>query len=762
MSSSKKIALIVVIVAGVVLLNLMISHSSASRGGHGSFKYQKRQLLDSAKNTDEWIGRLELDLKMGHYNSEILTNLYAELPPKNEWPKLMGSLDELAGDVPRIKKLMGNNGYQNQPEIMSRKLSILSRLLKDGDADVETEIRNLIISAGMSGSEQRSALLMASKNKQATLDWIRKNRPSFLDSGSSSHSYQKNFDSKKTGWEAAFADHRIDDGIELLKKEIARSSDRGQIANHWQRLIRIGLLTDRLPLALEATEQLKKNLILHIHGESYFTSYYYRSIFDLHVRNQEWQLIIDTLEEIHEITETTKESSSNSDFGKLDEAHAVYLTALHQLGRTDDFIKGMKAAQSASQKNADDFFRFCAYATAGYQPVGVLYIDLLVRNGEKEKATAHLLHLIARNQGKDVYYEKLIELDTALARSFIESVRQFDPYEERPLIWQAELARRDGNLDVAINTIEAAIALDPSDGDHGKDSRMFCYEVLARVHEDAGRKDKADFFRSVVDSIRQGEAADDFLYAGLISEATRRYQKALGRFEDAYCLQSRLAMTLARNGQFDESVKHFKKAFELMPVSFGPRESHCFGCEGLFSDPRVIEIARPLLEEFEKNNPGNPRTPYLLGLVLAQSKNLVQAAVAYRRAFEIDPKYFNAATRLLEILEKDPKNADEVESLKGTIYAIAPYAQKPKYLPKPSNLADYWDLTEEFPSSPLDLPLVPFLAPNPPVDQKDLYVEHDESHYIYDQYQTSRAFEGWTPVELRRTNGFLKALDRIR
>lgn len=456
-----------------------------------------------------------------------------------------------------------------------------------------------------------------------------------------------------------------------------------------------------------------------------------------------------------------EKSLSNGDYGHLDEANALYLTALYRLGKTTEFMEGIDTAQEASQKEPEYFFSMLAHAATGQPPLGILYIEHLNKTGEAEKAKAYALHLLARNQGADVYYENLINLDQILARSFIQSLRAYDPYEERPLIWLAELARRDGNLDLALQTIEQAIALDPSDGDHGKDSRMFCYEVLARVHADAGRKEKADFFRSVVDSIRQGEAADDYLYAGLIKEATERYQKALGKFEDAYCLQSRLAMTLARNGQFDESVKHFKKAFELMPVSFGPRESHCFGCEGLFSDPRIIEIARPLLMEFEKTNPENPRAPYLLGLVLEESKEEAEAAIAFRRAFEIDPNYYNAATKLLKILDKDENNYVEIEALRKKIYPIAPYSSKPQYLYNVANLHEYWDLTENLPL-PLNLPPIPFLTNQELPGKKDQYAPYGDRVYHYYGFRESEAIKGWTAGELRRSNGFLIALDRIR
>jgi tetratricopeptide (TPR) repeat protein len=751
---------------GVILTIGLIQNRSMSydggldyRDSQGDFSFSRseRQSLESAKTAEEWMKRLKLDVEKSSYHSDFLVNLYAELPPKNEWPELINSLEKFAGDVSQIKKMMKFNGHGNQPSMTSHKLSILCALLKDGNADIEPQVRKLVLSANGHDIEQSTALLMVSKDQKATLEWIKKNRPSSLKSESYSHSGGS--DKDKSDWEVAFAKNKIDEGIELLKKEIAKS-DKSKAVESWGKLIQIGMLTDRMPLAVEATNNIKKILLQEIKNDSHISSYGYRSFFDLHLKNQEWQAIVDTFNEISAAYNVEKKSRSNGDFGYFDQVHTTYLTALYQLGKSDEFVKGIEAAQKAFHDNPDQFFEFLVSPIVGHKPLGILYVEHLNKIGEKDDAITYALHLLVRNQGKDVFYETLINLDLPRARLVIASVQEFDSFEERPLIWQAELARKDGDLELALKTIEQAIALDPSDGDHGKDSRMFCYEVLARIHSDADRKDKADFFRSVVDSIRQGEAADDFLYAGLIDEATLRYRKALGKFEDAYCLQSRLAMTLARNGQFDESVKHFKKAFELMPVSFGPRESHCFGCEGLFDDPRVVEIALPLLKEFEKSNPENPRTPYLLGLVLAEKNNNVQAAIAYRRAFEIDPKYFNAAYRLLSILEKDPKMFGEAEALREKIYVIAPYSKKPTYMPKQAQLSDHWELTENFPPSPFKLPKIPFIVENKsPVDQY-ITIDGDVYHHYY-SFGDSESFDGWTANELRRANTFLKALDGI-
>ena len=60
------------------------------------------------------------------------------------------------------------------------------------------------------------------------------------------------------------------------------------------------------------------------------------------------------------------------------------------------------------------------------------------------------------------------------------------------------------------------------------------------------------------------------------------WRKALEQFADAYCIQSRLAIRLMEAGRREEAFEHYRRAYELMPSSFGRVESHCFGCESVF------------------------------------------------------------------------------------------------------------------------------------------------------------------------------------
>ncbi|WP_411826871.1 tetratricopeptide repeat protein [Luteolibacter sp. AS25] len=714
---------------------------------------KERQHLQPADNAEQWLERLKLDISHGSTSSDFLTTLYSELPPIDQWPGIAEKIEIIAND----KNLNKDRDFLESGNL-ANKLRIFSALLKDENADTEPLVRTIIKDSEIREyryDDALSAMLIASKDPQATVEWLQKNKPELLTAKDDRHQREKE---EPADWQKALAENQIDQGIQLLQQAISLEEDHSEKADLLQKLIEVAVVLDRLPLAKKATSDLTVILLKELETEPYVSNYQYDQIFKTAARLQDWQSILDTFAEILASSAKNKDSRIYHDFGKLDQIHSAYLTALYNSGDTGKFGKEIQNAQKLALNDPEEFFSMLAIALPGQPPLGILFVDFLKEAGDEQQASAYLQHLLARNPGVDALYEALIENDPALGKPFIESLRVYDPFEERPLIWLAEIARRGGDLKLAEETIQQAIALDPSDGDHGKDSRMFCYEILARIHKDAGRDELAAKFRSVVESIRQGEAADDFLHAGLIREATDRYRKALGKFEDAYCLQSRLALTLARNGKFDEAIVHFTKAFELMPISFGPRESHCFGCEGLFSDPRVIEIALPLLEAFEKEHPDNARAPYLLGLVLSEKDDPAQAILAYRRAFELDPEYFNAAQKLLTLLEKNPAKFAESLKLRDRIFEIAPYTEKLEYISGPSQLQSYWQLTSDFPDSPLDLPPIPFQSAEKE-DRKDQYVERKDNSFGFNWVSDEEmAIDGWSQEELRRSNKFLKAI----
>ena len=283
---------------------------------------------------------------------------------------------------------------------------------------------------------------------------------------------------------------------------------------------------------------------------------------------------------------------------------------------------------------------------------------------------------------------------------------------------------------------------------------MEAYNVLAEIYAAEGNEERAGFFTEVTRSIREGEMADEYLYAGLVSEAVTRYREALGHFEDAYCLQSRLAKTLAQQGKMEEAQVHFEKAFELMPVSFGPVESHCFGCEGIFEEKISREIAERVFKKFIADNPDNPRTYYLLGMVYQQKGQPDEAFGYFLEAFNRDPFYYNCALKIEDYLWSHPELLKEHQQTLKKILEITPYNELPYRFAERVDLMQAWldaDAMSRDEVHPLSLELVklPFTEESP-----------QARRWFYTNNRI-KAISGWSREDLLRSNNFLSRLSSL-
>lgn len=257
---------------------------------------------------------------------------------------------------------------------------------------------------------------------------------------------------------------------------------------------------------------------------------------------------------------------------------------------------------------------------------------------------------IARSPGDDRLYAAYIERvgnDAAIAR--LDKWFSGDAFEERPLIWKAEILRRQGKLDEAEKVARQAIAIDPSDGETGKGRRMFAYEVLARILADKGDVKQADKFKGMVAAIRMAEEADALVAAGLLKRGIEMYEKSLTLFADAYCVQSRLAVQLAALGRMEEAEAHYQRAFELMPGSFGRVQNHFFECEGAFKGEMATRIAEKVFTKLLAANPEKPQLQYLMGFLRLTQRRFGDAVGYFRKATELDGDCLNAWIKLEEL-----------------------------------------------------------------------------------------------------------------
>jgi tetratricopeptide (TPR) repeat protein len=281
--------------------------------------------------------------------------------------------------------------------------------------------------------------------------------------------------------------------------------------------------------------------------------------------------------------------------------------------------------------------------------------EAFFHQGKKDVALALVKRVLQSNPGRDDAYRLRIQLGgDGLVRE-LEGIAAVHPFQERPLIWKAKFLLDAGRLDEAEKTIRAAIAIDPSDGEQGKGDRMRAYSILADVLAKKGDAENARVFRGAVKAVRLSEDADDWWQAGLLAKAIGMYEEALTHFADAYCIQSRLALRYSETGDLENAEKHYQRAFELMPDSFGRVESHCFGCEGIFNGSTSQTVAERVFTKLAAEKPGHPQIHYLLGYLRENQKRYAEAAASFRRAVELDPDYLNAWKKLGEI-------ADEIET----------------------------------------------------------------------------------------------------
>jgi len=281
-------------------------------------------------------------------------------------------------------------------------------------------------------------------------------------------------------------------------------------------------------------------------------------------------------------------------------------------------------------------------------PLALTVARALAETGNHVAALAVVRALIDTLPGYDPAYEFLIGVDKDVLK-YLDGAYARDQFEERPLIWKAILFTRSGRWREAESLIRRAIAIDPSDGEEGPNDRMRAYAVLAGVLEAKGAIAPAALFRRAVNAIRISERSDEFHRLGLYERAFAGYREALEQFADAYCIQSRLAVRLMEQGRREEAFEHYRRAYELMPASFGRVESHCFGCESVFEGAEQLTLAEEVFSQVLMKDPKKPQAHYLLGFLNKERGRYPEALKRFRESVALDPEYLNAWKHLNEL-----------------------------------------------------------------------------------------------------------------
>lgn len=313
----------------------------------------------------------------------------------------------------------------------------------------------------------------------------------------------------------------------------------------------------------------------------------------------------------------------------------------------------------------------------------------LAASGSASNATAILKAHLYNRQGDDKAYSVLAGIEGAALIPWLDALYARDRFEERPLIWKAELLRKAGKLDEAENVVREALKVDPTDGEQPPGDRVRAYAVLGDVLADKGKKEDAAFFRNVVKSVRVAEDGDRLSAIGLTKRSIKVYEEAEVAFADAYCVQWRLAERLHAMGKFEEAEKHYQIAFERMPEQFGQVANFCFGCEGVFAKEHSRSVAERVLGKLVQTHADRAQVHFMMGQLREAQGRETEAYQCFKKAVEIDPGYLDAWAKMsalsrilllpqsqrdaiaLRGLELDPlgrhfsANAHEVQDLKA-------------------------------------------------------------------------------------------------
>jgi tetratricopeptide (TPR) repeat protein len=458
------------------------------------------------------------------------------------------------------------------------------------------------------------------------------------------------------------------------------------------RVFSVGRLTSRAPLLAAADAYLKSAAVLSTEPADRYASEktqlrYWKEL-RLQGRGEDLRESLETRLETLKSVATDDDSADHYYAMSEGKGILVELVSIHsQAGRHAAVVNLL---DNVTLWNARDLSEVLGETDSLGLPLGASVARALDAAGDKAAALRVAHATIAALPGNDAAYEIVAASDPQAIRFFDERFA-LDEFEERPLIWKASRQLADGAIDAAEATVRQAIAIDPSDGEEGPDDRMRAYAVLSETLRRKGVAGDAELYDRAVQAIRMSEAADQLHAAGLYRRAFAGYRAALEKFSDAYCIQSRLAVQLNKQGYRAEALEHYRRAYELMPSSFGRVESHCFGCESVFQDDESQSIAERVFTDIIRKSPARAQAHYLLAYLREQQGRHGEAVQPLRAAVSIDDRYLNAWRRLQDIGEKTYIDAGERDIARLKLLQLDPLQRHGYYsLEQVGQLAELW------------------------------------------------------------------------
>lgn len=459
-----------------------------------------------------------------------------------------------------------------------------------------------------------------------------------------------------------------DAALDAPTEDDSRSARRERESGRYTsvtRLMQLGKLLDQPALTEEGLRAAQSLLQPAGNSYDYLRNHLFgetlRTLVDQNRAPEAEALVLDRLLKAQKNSASSRSSGSQEDIASL---AWIY----HRAGRHADVLR---LFDESTLWGVADLSKL-RDSRAGEDSPKITAADALIAAQRTDDARRILRRIIQDAPGSDAAYLRLEKLGGDDLPEFLARTFERDRYEERPLIWLARHQLAKGQVNEAETTLRSAIAIDPSDGEQGKGDRMRAYAVLADILDAKGDPQTAAQMRAVVTAIRLSEDADDWWQAGLLSRAVRLYEKSLTSFSDAYCIQSRLALRYNELGDFTQAAEHYRRAFELMPESFGRVESHCFGCEGAFNGERVQGVAEKVFSSLAERMPDRAQVFYLFGYLRATQERESEAANLFRTAVRLDPDYLNAWGKLQDLSSQLTLPAEERLTISLAILRLDP------------------------------------------------------------------------------------------
>ena len=401
-------------------------------------------------------------------------------------------------------------------------------------------------------------------------------------------------------------------------------------------------------------------------------SYYY-------ARDRYWAALVSALEKVG-LADKAFETAFGLLAGASEPGETFYgciLPLYGKAGRHQDIVNIVEGDSHFFATNALQLIKESS-------AIAELYAEALAKVGRGAEAAAIAREMALRwhlNQSCGDWPFRILadELEPGPFIDFMDALYAADRFEERPLIWKAEVLRRAGRLDEAEAVARKAVEVDPTDGETRAGDRIRSYVVLADILDARGSAKEAAFLRGAVKAVRLAEEGDVLQECGLVRRSLAKYAEAEKFFSAAYCVQWRKAERLRELGLVEEANRHYEETFRQLPSQFGFVASLCFGCAGIFDSPGAVPIAERILTEAAAGETPAPAACFLLGMLREEQKRYGEAFEAYARATALAPDYLDAYVAQDKLRFRVRRPRADWERIQARIFALDPLGRHSEY-----------------------------------------------------------------------------------